>query len=281
MYKNGKLLQLCKRDNANTNISSKYTGISLVNNIFYSSLGYSSGNIDPRGRTISTEANDFAKYNSALGYTISGTDIYNDVAAVTIFESTATGNVNVSNYNHIKAVLIGGGGGGGGGCYSGSDNAGAGGRGGNAGIINYTSSLIDITDSNSITINIGAGGNGGDSVNTNPYNGNNGGSGGSTNIVKNNTIILTANGGTGGNKGFLLTGNDYTTPLKGTGNGVTYTSIPSGVLTYFDLIYSSYTGKGGDGGNGTNRGRGMAGYNTVQNGSNGTSGFAKVWGFTI
>jgi hypothetical protein len=274
MYKNGKLLQLCKRDNANTNISSKYTGISLVNNTsteLYSSIV---------GRTVSSEANDFAKYNSALGYTISGTDIYNDVAAVTIFESIASGNVNVSNYNHIKAVLVGGGGGGGGGCYSGGDNAGAGGIGGNAGIINSTSSLIDITDSNSITINIGAGGKGGDSVNTNPYNGNNGGTGGSTNIVKNNTnntIILTANGGTGGIKGVLLTGNDYTTPLKGTGVQRNDTNKPSGVHIY----YLNGPGRGGDGGNGTNRGRGVGGYNTVQNGSDGASGYAKVWGFTI
>ena len=256
-------------------------------------------NYYPGFANISQPYASLSQYTTKLNYSINGTDVFNIACGNPIFESTAnytSANIDVSMYNHIAVLLIGGGGGGrtGGNGY-GTNNYGFHGNAGNAGGYGawaYTDYYLGNTTI--ITITTGYGGN--SSGNT-QNNGNQpgGGNGGDSTVNVNGTpsYSFRVSGGSGGSGGYTQGGGQPFVSPNGA-NG--YNSVPNGPpianISYIGTYnFNNFTGNnegvpssqgysgsgigaGGYGGSGSNNATGWPG-------GRGAQGYAKVWGFVV
>jgi len=296
-----------------------YSKVTNVNTIISDACGNDpNGSITGyKGFPISESVPDsynFMRITQSLGYKKNGVELtktsngQSNCNAYSVFYNNTTLTTNdVSNYNYMSCVLVGGGGGGAGGF--GSNDGGSGGGGGGAGAY-YK---VDISSFNNLQIQAGKGGNNG-AQGENSNNGGNGNGGSSSIIYLGNTTSysIKANGGgggyatpnedTGGNKGTFGTNNVssgtiYNFNASGNGgaagnNGNNDDGGNGGsVGNWTTPLANYYTGTGGNygkylnkaAGDGNNYGGGGGGgygtnnSNVDRNGGNGAPGYVQIW----
>ena len=140
-----------------------------------------------------------------LGYKKNGVDLAktsngtsNCNAITHFFSESEDHNLNVTNYNYMSGVVVGGGGGGG---FGGGSNYAAGGGGGGGSGAFY---MVNISNSNNITITVGSGGKRGNEYANYGYKG-------GSSLVTIPDGKFTSNGGDGGGGASVANGGDHGT----------------------------------------------------------------------